>query len=221
MFEAQQRRFEEKFGRPPGPDDPVFFDRDADEPRPDSVPGMESATVAMLEAAGISSAWIYAYQHTGGLLPRPDGSFASKRDNDEWGEAVGRYMRLHEPDHHVDHEDETRKLQDVLVAMTLKMAADDPHYARSLVARLAAPQADTDSEASALRYYLRAWADDLTTHLRGDPAVLSTACEYARAWDGADLADRVQSASSALAGDTSADAALLAIAVAVSAEQPE
>jgi hypothetical protein len=30
----QQDRFREKFGRDPGPDDPVFFDPDADEPSP-------------------------------------------------------------------------------------------------------------------------------------------------------------------------------------------
>jgi hypothetical protein len=31
LLEAQTRRFEEKFGRPPGPDDPLFFDPDADQ----------------------------------------------------------------------------------------------------------------------------------------------------------------------------------------------
>jgi hypothetical protein len=34
MFREQQERFREKFGRDPGPDDPVIFDPDADEPRP-------------------------------------------------------------------------------------------------------------------------------------------------------------------------------------------
>ena len=62
-LEAQCRRFEEKFGRPPGPDDPLFFDPGADHPQPVSLPGLETATVGMLEAAGISPAWIYAYQH--------------------------------------------------------------------------------------------------------------------------------------------------------------
>jgi hypothetical protein len=33
-LKEQFRRFEEKFGRPPGPDDPLFFDPSADEPRP-------------------------------------------------------------------------------------------------------------------------------------------------------------------------------------------
>jgi hypothetical protein len=33
MFREQRERFREKFGRDPGPDDPVLFDPDADEPR--------------------------------------------------------------------------------------------------------------------------------------------------------------------------------------------
>ena len=33
-LKEQFRRFEEKFGHPPGPDDPIFFDPAADEPRP-------------------------------------------------------------------------------------------------------------------------------------------------------------------------------------------
>ena len=105
MLEAQVRRFEEKFGRPPGPDDPLFFDPDADEPQPMSLPGLETATVGMLEAAGISPAWIYAYQYTGGLLPRPDGGFASERDQAEWDEVIGRYLKLHHAQGQVDHRD--------------------------------------------------------------------------------------------------------------------
>jgi len=34
LMEMQLERFREKFGRDPGPEDPVFFDPDADEPRP-------------------------------------------------------------------------------------------------------------------------------------------------------------------------------------------
>ena len=33
-LQRQQDRFREKFGRDPGPDDPLIFDPDADEPRP-------------------------------------------------------------------------------------------------------------------------------------------------------------------------------------------
>ena len=213
MIEAQRRFFEEKFGRPPGPDDPLFFDPDADEPQPMSLPGVETATVSMLEAAGVSPAWIYAYQHTDGLLPRPDGSFPSERDSAEWHEAVDRYMKLHQAASPVDHEAETRKLQNVLIAVSLKMVADDPEYAASQAARLMAHETGADSESALLRQYLHACADELTGKLRGDPDIQSAACEYARAWAGADLADRVRNAVDG-SDEGGEDAVLLAIAVA-------
>ena len=219
MIEAQRRFFEEKFGRPPGPDDPLFFDPDADEPQPMSLPGVETATVGMLEAAGISPAWIYAYQHTDGLLPRPDGSFTSERDSAEWHEAVDRYMNLHHAASPVDHEAETHKLQNVLIAVTVNMAADDPEYAASLAARLMVAGLGADSESAMLRQYLHAWADELTGKLRGDPAIQAAACKYARAWAGADLADRVRNAADG-SDEGDEDAVLLAVAVADARKRP-
>src|SRR5262249_981538 len=75
---AQFRMLEEKFGRPPGPDDPVFFDPDAEEPRPLATDSAQDNTVHMLRAARISPAWIYAYEHTDGLLPTWDGTFLNE-----------------------------------------------------------------------------------------------------------------------------------------------
>jgi len=219
MIEAQRRLFEEKFGRPPGPDDPLFFDPDAGEPQLMSLLGVETAMVGMLEAAGISPAWIYAYQHTDGLLPRPDGGFTSERDSAQWHKAVNRYMNLHQAASPVDHEAETRKLQNVLIAVSLKMAADDPEYAASLAARLAAHGTRADSESALLRQYLRTWADELTGKLCGDPAIHAAACEYARAWAGADLADRVRNAANG-SDDGPEDAVLLAAAVADAGNRP-
>jgi hypothetical protein len=213
LIEAQRRKFEEKFGRPMGPDDPVFFDPDADEPQPFSLLEVENETVAMLEAAGISPAWIYAYQHTDGLLPRADGGFVSEQDRAEWNEAVDRYVRLHQPGVRVDHNTETRKLQKVLAGMTLHMVATDPEYGASLVGRLGA-SADSGDDEALMRQYLRSWADDLV-HELCDPAVASAATEYARAWVGGDLADRVrETAAGPCAADSGLDV-LLAVAAAV------
>ena len=159
VLEAQVRRFEEKFGRPPGPDDPLFFDPDADEPQPVSLTGLETETVGMLEAAGISPAWIYAYQHTDGLLPRPDGSFASARDQAEWDEVISRYVRVHQPGTVVDHQAETRKLANIMTIMTLQMAADDPGYGAAMAAQLGGTAGGPPGTDSALlREYLRACA---------------------------------------------------------------
>ena len=214
-LEAQVRRFEEKFGRPPGPDDPLFFDPAADEPQPASLTGLETETVAMLEAAGVSPAWIYAYQHTDGLLPRPDGSFASARDQAEWDEVISRYVRVHQPGTVVDHQVETRKLATITTIMTLQMAADDPGYGAAMAAQLGTAGGPPGTDSALLREYLRACAGDLGGTLRADRAIAQAAAEHARAWGGASLASRLQEAARAGAGDSIADDVLLATAVAM------
>jgi hypothetical protein len=52
-LEEQRRRFVEKFGREPGPHDPVFFNPDADEPEPLSDEQMRDAA-ALMEEFGIN-----------------------------------------------------------------------------------------------------------------------------------------------------------------------
>jgi hypothetical protein len=76
-----------------------------------------------------------------------------------------------------------------------------------------AQETGADSESALLRQYLHAWADELTGKLCGDPDIRSAACEYARAWAGADLADRVRNAADG-SDNGHEDAVLLAIAVA-------
>ncbi len=214
-LEAQVRRFEEKFGRPPGPDDPLFFDPDADEPQPVSLTGLETETVAMLEAAGICPAWIYAYQNTGGLLPRPDGSFVSARDQAEWDEAISRYVRVHQPGATIDHQAETRKLASIMTIMTLQMAADDPGYGAAMATQLGTTGGSAGTDSALLRQYLRACAVELGSTLRADRAIVQAAGEHARAWGGASLASRLEAAARAGAGDSIADDVLLATAVAM------
>jgi hypothetical protein len=210
-LQSQRRQFEDKFGRPPGPDDPLFFDPDADEPQPLPATGMETATVAMLEAAGISPAWIYAYQNTGGLLPGPDGTFVTASDRAEWDEAVSRYAGLHQP----GHQAETSKLRSALAMMTMQMAADDPGYGATLAARLTNAAAPAGSDTAMVREFLRDAAGYLDRQLAARPGVRAAACEYARAWAGADLAVKLASPALPPPGDPAADAALLAAAVAV------
>lgn len=118
---AQYRRFERKFGRPPGPDDPIFFDPDSDEPAPLSLLDAERESTGMLEAAGVHPAWIYANQHTGGLLPRPDGTFADPANTRDWDQAIERYLRTH-PGESVDHDAEAAKYRTLMGALSLSAA---------------------------------------------------------------------------------------------------
>lgn len=212
-FQAQERLFEEKFGRPPGPQDPLFFDPAADEPRPMAPVHAEQAGVKMLEAAGSSPAWIYAYQHTGGLLPRFDGTFTTDADQAEWQENIDRYMKLHEPGGHVDHAAETRKLQNVLVSVSVKTAADDPQHGTSVIDRLSRPPLPDDGETTLLRQYLHVWKDNLAESVAKDATLMDTACEYARAWAGGQLAAQVRQAAQQHTPDLP-DPVLFAIATA-------
>jgi hypothetical protein len=180
---------------------------------------VETATVAMLEAAGISPGWIYAYQNTGGLLPGPDGTFATASDRAEWDEAVSRYTRLHQPGQPPDHQAETARLRGALTGMSLQMAADDPGYGASLATRLTQASTADGGDTAMLREFLHAAAGHLQRELAARPGVRAAACEYARAWAGTDLAAKLRGEELPPAGDPAADAALLAVAVAVTQDQ--
>jgi len=71
FLKAQQQRFREKFGREPGPSDPVFFDPDAPNPVPMSAVKVQAELEAMRKA-GTPPQIAYAYKRTGGLLLRDD-----------------------------------------------------------------------------------------------------------------------------------------------------
>lgn len=64
----QRKKFIKKFGREPGPDDPVFFDPDADEPVGFPPEKMKAQFIEGMKKAGIRAEIIYAYSKTGALL---------------------------------------------------------------------------------------------------------------------------------------------------------
>ncbi len=71
-FEEQRRLFIEKSGREPGPNDPIFFDPDADSPQFITRQTRERLTEQVVEAmrkAGFDEGYIYAYRKTVCLLP--------------------------------------------------------------------------------------------------------------------------------------------------------
>src|SRR5258708_5570352 len=59
---ALHQEFREKFGRDPGPGDPLVWDPDEDEPRSLPVAKLEQMTVEALRGAGVANAFVYAYQ---------------------------------------------------------------------------------------------------------------------------------------------------------------
>lgn len=66
--EGQMAAFREKFGREPGPDDPLFFDPDADEPTPLTREHFDDMMLDLAERAvemGIDPAFVHAWREVG------------------------------------------------------------------------------------------------------------------------------------------------------------
>ena len=93
-FQEQFRRFTEKFGRPPGPDDPVFFDPRADEPRPIIDEVVDQHMLEAMHKAGVRPALIYAYQKTGRLVTRENRTYLTRAELKEWNDAVDEWKRV-------------------------------------------------------------------------------------------------------------------------------
>ena len=93
MMQQQLQAFWEKFGREPGPDDPIFFDPDADTPQPFRLEKfLEESTEAMV-AAGIRPEIIYAHRKTGGLIVTEENQEKlSAEDIAEWEAAIDEYL---------------------------------------------------------------------------------------------------------------------------------
>jgi hypothetical protein len=92
ILHSRREAFIAKFGRPPGPNDPVFFDPDADTPRPISEETLISFTLEAMESAGLPPQYIHAYKKTGLILTEANASLAHPDDRLEWEEAVREYF---------------------------------------------------------------------------------------------------------------------------------
>jgi hypothetical protein len=105
-LEESRRAFREKFGRDPGPDDPVFFDRDADEPRPMTNMGWQAGFAEMQEAAarsGLDPAYIAAWQEVGYFVTDANQHLFSAVEVRAYLDAVARHQ---DQDGEADGDDE-------------------------------------------------------------------------------------------------------------------
>lgn len=84
---AQREKFIAKFGREPGPDDPIFFDLDEDKLREDTADAMR--------AAGIAPALIYAYEETGLIVAQENRNLIPDVELREFDAKVREYHDLH------------------------------------------------------------------------------------------------------------------------------
>ena len=90
-LKRQLEAFRAKFGRDPGPDDPVFFDTDSATPVPMSDEVVERATVRAMTAIGLSPAYIHAYSRTGRIVTTKNYPLLSPEERAEWDAAIAEY----------------------------------------------------------------------------------------------------------------------------------
>jgi hypothetical protein len=93
----QKQLFRERFGREPGPEDPLFFDPDSAVPEFLSVESQKEIWRALVQAAGESRmdpALVYAMNKTGRIVTEQNMRFLTDADVQEWNDAVDEYHRM-------------------------------------------------------------------------------------------------------------------------------
>jgi hypothetical protein len=94
MVTRQKQLFRERFGREPGPDDPLFFDPVASTPQFLSDESQGAMWNSLLQAAGdagIDPALIYAMNKTGRIITEDNARFLTDAELQEWNDAVTEY----------------------------------------------------------------------------------------------------------------------------------
>ena len=102
-LEAQRRRFKEKFGREPGPGDPVFFDEDADTPHPMDEAKLDELMLGAMLEAGTRPELIYAYRKTGRILTKDTYRRLPRDEREEWDAAIDEFFRLQDEESGKQH----------------------------------------------------------------------------------------------------------------------
>jgi hypothetical protein len=91
VLEQHRERFKQKFGRYPGPQDPVIWDESADQPTPLSEEAIHQVILQAITAAGSPPEFIYAFQKTGRLVTESNMHLLSPAEYQEWCDAVDEY----------------------------------------------------------------------------------------------------------------------------------
>lgn len=93
VYREQVTAFRRKFGREMGPDDPFFFDPDAETPQfrsPSDADHALDLLAALMAQAGVDAAAIYAFKRTRGLFPTPN-TRLTHDETVEWNAALNEY----------------------------------------------------------------------------------------------------------------------------------
>jgi len=151
----QRQAFEERFGRPPGPDDPLLFDPDLDIPTAITPVKMEAAMTDVLTRAGIDPAFIYAHQHTGLLLTEENVDLVSDADRQEWADAIDRYHRAHPQP--VDDDDIRAEIRQLCAMMVDLIVTDNGEAFFKFVEMLPSDEDDDGLTVALMMATLMGW----------------------------------------------------------------
>jgi hypothetical protein len=158
-FAAQREAFRAKFGREIGPDDPVFFDPDADEPRPLSPEKLDAMWVAAadsMRSAGLDPAYALAAAEVGYIVTEENRHTFSALEVEAYLEAVQRHQAEEDLDEGPDPEDYADLIEETAdalrAAISTILAERRAELAHEVIASmLSIPQdEDDDDEVSAL-----------------------------------------------------------------------
>jgi len=89
-----RQAFQFSFGRPPRPEDPIFFDPASSHPEPLSHDGFLEMTAAVLAAAGIAPAIIHAVRQTGLVITHRTVEMFTPEDQERFLGYVESYLEL-------------------------------------------------------------------------------------------------------------------------------
>jgi hypothetical protein len=184
-WEQQRAALVEKFGRDPGPEDPVFFDPDADEAVPVTDEQVQTGFDELIETAislGMDPAYVRAWRDVGYLVTQENQHLFSATEVNKFLDAVA---------HHQDHDDDLdddvagllheRDLGEFvgLVAQGLEMVVSrivrerDPDHTVEALAHLAAGPQEAGSVGVALAFaVLTGWLAGAREHgIKADTAL--------------------------------------------------
>jgi hypothetical protein len=93
-LKQQIQYFKEKFGRDPGPDDPLFFDPDEETPQMMTDEKIDKGIMETMMSVGINPAIVYAYQKTGILASEQNWDNLSSEEQAAWRNALDEWEKL-------------------------------------------------------------------------------------------------------------------------------
>ena len=97
LLEQQRAAFVAKFGREPGPRDPVFFDPNSNVPKPLPDNAIDDVLAVLTKAAaeiGVDPVLIYAMRKTGRIVTTDNERLIPKSELESWERAVAEGHRL-------------------------------------------------------------------------------------------------------------------------------